>query len=34
MSLESKIKVLEEKHRKAELGGGQERIDRQHKAGR
>ena len=34
MSFESKIKLLEEKHRKAELGGGQERIDKQHKAGR
>jgi propionyl-CoA carboxylase beta chain len=34
MSLESKIKVLEEKHKKAELGGGQARIDKQHKAGR
>jgi propionyl-CoA carboxylase beta chain len=34
MSLESKIKTLEEKHKKAELGGGQARIDRQHKAGR
>ncbi len=34
MSFESKIKQLEEKHRLAELGGGQERIDKQHKAGR
>ncbi len=34
MSMESKIKILEEKHKKAELGGGQARIDRQHKAGR
>jgi propionyl-CoA carboxylase beta chain len=34
MTLESKIKILEEKHRQAELGGGQERIDKQHKAGR
>ncbi|GMT45425.1 MAG: propionyl-CoA carboxylase subunit beta [bacterium] len=34
MSLESKIKLLEEKHKKAELGGGQARIDKQHKAGR
>ncbi len=34
MSMESKIKALEEKHKKAELGGGQARIDRQHKAGR
>ena len=34
MSLESKIKLLEEKHKKAELGGGQTRIDKQHKAGR
>ena len=34
MSMESKIKALEEKHKKAELGGVQARIDRQHKAGR
>ncbi len=34
MSLESKIKVLEEKHKQAELGGGKKRIERQHKAGR
>jgi len=34
MSLESKIKVLEEKHIKAELGGGKDRIEKQHKAGR
>ncbi len=34
MSLDSKIKILEEKHKKAELGGGQARIDKQHKAGR
>ncbi len=34
MSFESKIKLLEEKHRLAELGGGQQRIDKQHKAGR
>lgn len=34
MSLESKIKILEEKHIKAELGGGKERIEKQHKAGR
>ncbi len=34
MSMDSKIKALEEKHKKAELGGGQARIDRQHKAGR
>ncbi|MBE0650881.1 MAG: methylmalonyl-CoA carboxyltransferase [Bacteroidales bacterium] len=34
MTLESKIKVLEEKHRQAELGGGQDRIDKQHQAGR
>ena len=32
--MDSKIKVLEEKHKNAELGGGQARIDRQHKAGR
>ncbi|MBU2553145.1 MAG: methylmalonyl-CoA carboxyltransferase [Bacteroidetes bacterium] len=34
MSLKSKIGLLEEKSRKAELGGGQERIDKQHAAGR
>nr|WP_262901574.1 acyl-CoA carboxylase subunit beta [Candidatus Sulfidibacterium hydrothermale] len=34
MSMDSKIKALEEKHKQAELGGGQARIDRQHKAGR
>ena len=34
MSLESKIKILEEKHIKAELGGGKDRIEKQHKAGR
>jgi len=34
MSLKPKIEILEEKHKMAELGGGQARIDRQHKAGR
>ena len=34
MSLRPKIQELEEKHKLAELGGGQERIDKQHKAGR
>ena len=34
MPLREKIKQLEEKHRLAELGGGQARIDKQHKAGR
>ncbi len=34
MSLKSKIKTLEEKSQLAELGGGQQRIDKQHKAGR
>ncbi len=34
MSLRPKIKELEEKHKLAELGGGQARIDKQHKAGR
>lgn len=34
MSLESKNQILEEKHKQAELGGGQDRIDKQHKAGR
>lgn len=34
MSLQSKIELLEQKRRQAELGGGKERIERQHKAGR
>ncbi len=34
MSLRPKIQELEEKHKLAELGGGQDRIDKQHKAGR
>jgi propionyl-CoA carboxylase beta chain len=34
MPLKEKINKLEEKHRLAELGGGQARIDKQHKAGR
>lgn len=34
MSLRPKIEELEKKHKLAELGGGQERIDKQHKAGR
>ena len=34
MSLKPKIELLEEKHKMAELGGGQQRIDKQHKAGR
>jgi len=33
-SLEEKIKLFEEKNKQAELGGGKERIERQHKAGR
>ena len=33
-SLEEKIKAFEEKNRIADLGGGEERIERQHKAGR
>lgn len=33
-SLEDKFKQFEEKQKIAELGGGQDRIDRQHKAGR
>jgi propionyl-CoA carboxylase beta chain len=33
-SLDDKIKLFEEKNKQAELGGGQERIERQHKAGR
>ena len=34
MSTEEKLKLLEEKHRQAEEGGGQKRIDRQHKQGK
>ena len=34
MSIEKKFKQLEEKHKAAEVGGGQERIDKQHKAGK
>ncbi|MDP2723788.1 MAG: acyl-CoA carboxylase subunit beta [Bacteroidales bacterium] len=34
MTFNSKIELLEEKSQKAELGGGQERINKQHKAGR
>lgn len=34
MSLRPKIQELEEKHKLAELGGGQARIDKQHNAGR
>jgi len=34
MTLRKKIAKLEEKHKLAELGGGQSRIDKQHKAGR
>ena len=34
MSLKPKIKQLEEKHKLAELGGGQARIDKQHSVGR
>jgi len=34
MSIKSKIEILEEKSKLAELGGGQKRIDKQHKAGR
>lgn len=34
MPLRKKIAILEEKHKLAELGGGQARIDKQHKAGR
>ncbi|MCF8235175.1 MAG: acyl-CoA carboxylase subunit beta [Bacteroidales bacterium] len=33
-SLEDKYKKFEEKNKQAELGGGSERIERQHKAGR
>lgn len=34
MSIEEKIRLLEAKEREAELGGGQERIDKQHAAGK
>lgn len=34
MSLEEKLKQFEERNKLAELGGGKERIERQHKAGR
>ena len=34
MSLEDKIKKLEELNARAELGGGSDRIERQHAAGR
>jgi propionyl-CoA carboxylase beta subunit len=34
MSLKSKLEIFEEKSQLAELGGGQHRIDKQHKAGR
>ncbi len=34
MSIEEKLKLLDEKNRQAEMGGGQERIDRQHKQGK
>ena len=34
MSIEKKYKLFEEKSKIAELGGGEARIDRQHKAGR
>jgi propionyl-CoA carboxylase beta chain len=34
MSLKSKIDLLEQKRKQAELGGGIERIEKQHKAGR
>ena len=34
MSLEDKFKQFENRNKLAELGGGKERIDRQHSAGR
>ncbi len=34
MSIKEKLKAFEDKSREAELGGGKERIERQHKAGR
>ena len=34
MSIEKKFKQLEDKNLQAELGGGQDRIDKQHKAGK
>ncbi|MDQ3829029.1 MAG: methylmalonyl-CoA carboxyltransferase, partial [Candidatus Tectomicrobia bacterium] len=32
--IQAKLKELEERHRRAELGGGEARIERQHKAGK
>src|SRR5215831_14030606 len=32
--IQEKLKELEERHKRAELGGGVERIERQHKAGK
>ena len=32
--IQAKLKELEERHRLAELGGGEERIERQHNAGK
>src|ERR671923_901063 len=32
--IQAKLKELEERHRRAELGGGEERIERQHKSGK
>ncbi len=34
MTIEERIEELEERRRQAELGGGEERIERQHKAGK
>src|ERR671922_2760565 len=32
--IQAKLKELEERHRRAELGGGEDRIERQHKSGK
>src|ERR671922_2353767 len=32
--IQAKLKELEERHRRAELGGGEERLERQHKSGK
>ena len=34
MTIEKKLKELKKKTESAELGGGQERIEKQHKAGK
>ena len=34
MSIEEKVRMLEEHKRKLQAGGGEERIEKQHKAGK